>query len=426
MIFDLMVIGGGASGLAAAVTAGRLGASVLVLERMKEPGRKILASGNGRCNLTNQNISSDIDKEARLFAAYRSDSDFSSASDEGFIRHVISRFDSKKAEEFFASTGVLTHSRGEYVYPRSDQAKTVRDALVRACEETGSVRIITGCRVLDIACASEGFTAACEDGKAFTARKLILAAGGRSQEKLGSDGSGERIAASFGHHIIPSVPALCSLKTDDPGFFRAAAGVRSEGRVALYIDGEMASEEIGEIQYTSTGLSGIPVFQVSRYAGKALSSGSGVLARLDLLPDMGSEALFIYLSGQSKAHPDYAVLDLLSGILNEKLSFAVLEKTDIAAEKAACKLSKRELHKICNALKESSFNITGTAGFEDSQVTSGGVSLNEVDPDTMMSKLVPGLYITGELLDFDGICGGYNLHMAWATGIIAGRSASES
>lgn len=417
MIYDVCVIGGGASGLAAAIAAGREGASVLVIERMDKTGKKILATGNGKCNLTNQAIR----RGCISSGVYRS-------GQEAFPLHVLEDFDAGDTLAFFESMGLYTKERDGYVYPMSEQAATVRDVL---CWELAEHKadVVTGQEVKDIKAAGKGpskssftiYTAK----ETYQCKKLIMACGGASSSKLGSNGSGYRLAENLGHHIIAPVPALCALHCKEK-YFKELAGIRLQGSVTLFTDGKMAAEDSGEIQLTAYGISGIPVFQVSRYAAKALRIKKPVTAVLDLMPAVSEKGLRVRFLWQMHANPKWTMRMVLSGMMNSKLAACLLKCAGIDGGQPCHKVGSAALEQLIVLVKQHRVHIIATNDFEQSQVTAGGVDTREIDEKNMASKAVTGLYITGELLDVDGICGGYNLQWAWATGVLAGSDAGRS
>lgn len=414
MVYDVCIIGGGASGLAAGIAARREGASVLILERMDKAGRKILATGNGKCNLTN----TVIIKKHIPSDAYR-------CTQKQFPAKVLSAFDAEDTLAFFESIALYTKDKNGYVYPASEQASAVCDALKWALAEQ-KASMITDADVLHIRYQPTKHCFIIETHKqTYTGRKLILATGGQSTKSLGSNGSGYTLSRQLGHRILPVVPALCALRCSEK-FFKDLAGIRIQGKVHLFADGCPMAEDRGEIQLTNYGISGIPVFQVSRYAAYGLEKGQEVTAILDFMPDMVPEELLNRLLKQSKNHPDWTMGMILSGMLNKKLSSCLLKLCHCTADRPGKDTNRSLWQKIVSQIKRTKVHITGTNGFEQSQVSAGGVDTREVNAWNLSSKKIPGLYIVGELLDVDGICGGYNLQWAWSTGILAGTDAGRS
>lgn len=404
----IIVIGGGASGMTAAITAARNGAKVIVLEQNDRPGKKILSTGNGRCNLTNLQITEDC---------YRGD-------ETGFIQNVLENFQIDDALEFFQSLGILTKCRGAYVYPLNDQAASVRDALELELKQSG-VRVVTDASVTQVLKIQKHFQMKCKGIKeTFTADRVILACGSKASQVSGSDGSGYVLAKSLGHSISPVVPALMALRTDEK-YFKKLAGIRTGATVQLYIDGKLASQDTGELQFTDYGISGIPVFQVSRYASKALLQNKTVTVLLDLVPSMNAEDFTAEMNRRKGCYSHRTAEECFNSILPAKLVPVLLNLCGIDKKLWAVKIQEDKWIQMLNLCKEFRVNITAVNGFEKAQICAGGVRTTEVNARTMESKLVKGLYLTGELLDVDGICGGYNLHFAWATGTLAGTAAAE-
>ena len=422
MIYDICIIGGGASGLTAAIAAGRAGASVLIAESLPKTGKKILATGNGRCNLSNRLI-----RRANLRTLMENDS-YRLEKPEFAIR-VLSAFDADDAAAFFKSVGVMVHEKGNLVYPMSDQAAAVADAMKWALAGMKNVDVktdtpVTGCSPSKADDGSRIFRI--RTNKAvFFSRKLILSCGSPAGYKAKDPNTGYRIAESMGHTVIKPLPALCALKCEDPVFQRCA-GVRINACVRLQINGITASEDTGELQITSYGISGIPVFQVSRYASVALSRKEKVIVHLDFLPDQTEDSLLKMICSLSDLQPAYQIRMILSGILNQKLASALLQAAGMDSQLLPAKIKEKQLRKLVHMIKDYTAAINGTNGFDQAQSCTGGVRIDEVDPEDMSSLKMPGLYITGELLDVDGICGGYNLQWAWATGYLAGNKAGRS
>lgn len=413
MIYDVCVIGGGASGLAAAIAAARNGASVLVLDRMDKAGKKILATGNGKCNLTN----AGIDRRYMDKAAYRS-------RQSSFPMKVLAGFDAGDTLAFFESLALSTKNKDGYIYPMSEQASAVCDSLKWELAEL-KADVVTGEEVIQIQKMRNG------SGKDrfvvkthinhYQSSQVILAAGGQSNSALGSNGSGYELCRQMGHRIVPVVPALCALRCREK-FFKELAGIRVQGKVQIIIDGCPASADRGEIQLTAYGISGIPVFQVSRYAAYGLYEHRDVRAVLDLMPDMEEYRLYERLSELMADHPGRTMRMILSGFMNKKLAACLTKICHLEGERPCQTVGRQQLSSLVRLIKKMEVHITDTNGFEQSQVTAGGVDTREINAKNLSSKIVPGLFIVGELLDVDGICGGYNLQWAWATGILAGRS----
>ncbi|MFQ8696569.1 MAG: NAD(P)/FAD-dependent oxidoreductase [Alitiscatomonas sp.] len=406
-----IIIGGGAAGLMAAITAAENGAGVTILEHMPRVGKKILSTGNGKCNLTNLDMRPDC---------YR-------CGTADFPMTAIGRFSVADTVSFFRRLGVVVTDRNGYVYPASGQAQTVLDALREKAESLG-IRIVTECRPETVERDGTGFCVRTSCG-AFQGDFLILAAGSR-RLRPGSDGSGCDLAASLGHNLVNPLPALVTLKCRGD-FFRSIAGVRTEAEVSLYTAGkhgelgDLLASDRGELQLTDYGISGIPVFQVSRYASEALDRKKRVLAVLDFFPSLKDEELFSLLKEQRMYLSDRKAEGFLNGIFHKKLAALFLKAAGIRGEEMAGRLSDKKLLAAAELIKRTVVEVTAANSFDKAQVCMGGVRVKDVDPCTMESRLVPGLYFAGEILDVDGICGGYNLQWAWSSGYAAGASATR-
>ena len=411
----LIIVGAGASGMMAAISAAKANKDIdiIILEHGAKPGRKILATGNGRCNLTNEKLDSEC---------FRS---HDGAGIEGWLKMC----QTKDVIDMFYEMGMLTYDKGGYIYPYSRQASTVNDTLIKQCERLG-IKFVLDAHVLEVepgddktfkVLASIGYE---EDGvrkkkrECYIADKVILACGGKAYSSLGSDGSGYKIAKSLGLKMIPSVPALTGLKCRE-NVYKLGTGVRTNAKISLYVDHEMVCEDEGELQLTEYGISGIPVFQVSRFASYGLLDGCKVHVNIDFAPEYTKEELKDNIYKFSKISDD-TIGNILDGMINCKLKDMVLAYCRIEGNVKASDLNFDEIEKIVACIKNYYSVVIETNDFSQAQVCAGGVRLSEVNGNFEVIKL-PGLYIVGELLDVDGICGGYNLHWAWLTGIIAGR-----
>ena len=358
---DVIVIGGGASGMMAALTAAENGRSVVLLERQSRVGRKLLATGNGRCNLTNHNLSP---------ARYHGE-------DSGFCAHTLRTFDVGATLQYFASLGLLTVSEDSgRVYPMSNMAGSVLDVLRYGLERPG-IQVCTGQAVTAVKHAAEGFTVRTET-EVFAARKVILAAGGAAGSKVGGVMDGYRLAKMLGHHRTVLYPSLVQLRTD-PTYPRALKGIKAECGIAILRGDERVAENRGEVLFTEYGVSGPAIFDISRAVS---TGGEGLVCALDFFPDWEPRE----------------VLDWLR----------LRRETD------------SDLERIARQMKRFALPITGTCGFDQAQVTAGGLRTEEFHPETLESRVVPGLYACGEVLDVDGDCGGFNLQWAWSSGHLAG------
>ena len=399
------VIGGGASGMMAAVTAASEGARVILLEHKDRIGKKILSTGNGRCNFTN------IHQEP---ICYHSE-------DPLFPWEVVERFNAQAVISFFFQLGVYSKNRNGYIYPNSDQASAVLDAFRMELDRL-RVEIRTGVECREIRPGKKGFTIL-TDQEPVRADRVILCAGSKAAPTTGSDGSGYDLAKKLGHRILPVLPALTALKCEEK-FFKSIAGVRANGSVSIWSGGECIAKDTGEIQLTDYGISGIPVFQVSRYASKLLYEKKETDAVLDFMPDFTKTQTDAFLRARAKTRPDKSAEMFLIGLFHKKLCDLWIRLSEIPRQRKAEELNSDEIARLTDLIKEFRVRVRETNPYDKAQVCCGGVDTREVDPETLESVYVPGVYFAGEILDVDGMCGGYNLQWAWASGYVAGRAAS--
>lgn len=406
--FDVIVVGAGAAGMMAGISAARHGAKVLILEHMDSAGKKILATGNGKCNFTN---------EKQGIAYYR-------GNNPAFVLPVFKQFGLEDTLRTFKEFGIEPRSKRDgYYYPASGQASAIREVLLMECRYQ-KVRIAYNVGIRGIRKEENKFIFDTKQGE-FQSNTCIIATGGKASKKTGSDGSGIPYIERFGHKIIDIVPALVALQGKQ-SFLQEIAGIRAENRIELYIENEKIAEETGELQLTEYGVSGIPVFQISRYASYALQERKNVYVLLDFLPwqteaetkKMLEERFGTY--GNKKS-----AYEALIGVFPDKLITVFLTESGIALDSAAKNCSQEKIKALVKTVRRLQVDITGTKGFESAQVTAGGVDTEEIDAATMESKLVQGLYFAGEVVDVDGMCGGYNLQWAWSSGWIAGAHAGE-
>lgn len=405
---DVAVIGGGAAGLVAAISAARAGADTILIEHMDRTGKKILSTGNGKCNYTNtlQGVS-----------CYRGENP-------AFVVPIFKQFDSGDTIAFFEELGIRPKIKNGYYYPASEQASSVLDVLRM---ELAYLKVpeLTSCELSSIEKRGHTFVIESSQGK-MEAKAVIFATGLLASPKTGSDGSAFPYIKKFGHHFIDIVPALVQLRAKQ-SFFKALAGIRAENLIKLYIDDAETASERGELQLTETGISGIPVFQLSRYATKALLQKKKVYARLDFMPDTEPDRLEAHMRLRfGRNARGKTAGEAMTGLLNKKLSAVLLKEAGIDMHLPAEKISDRQRHHLCALIKGLRADITGSKTFEQAQVCAGGIDTAEIENETLMSKLVPGLYFAGELIDIDGICGGYNLQWAWSSGYVAGCHAAKA
>ena len=399
-IRDVAVIGAGAAGLAAALGAARKGASVVAAERLPKPGKKILVTGGGRCNLSHEKIAA---------------ADFTS-TDPALVASVLSRVGPDDILKFFHELGLSTVSDGGRVYPAAGQAASVLKVLLMEAERRGVAQELEF-EATAVDSRTGGFTVTSRDGRTIEARRVVLAGGGRSYPALGANGSGYELARKWGHRIILPVPSAVPLLAKDP-LCHFLQGQRIRARAAALLGGKTVREADGDLLFTAYGLSGTAVLDVSECLSIALhrDGRSDAALSADLVPFMTVDQLAAEIRRRLQA--GWAESDLLSGILPEK--FAVLARARPGAEGRPDTAAA-----LAAVLKNKRFAVHGTRGWNEAEFTSGGVDAREVEPGTLESKRCRGLHLAGEVLDVQGQRGGYNLAWAWASGLIAGGEAAK-
>ncbi|MDO4266610.1 MAG: NAD(P)/FAD-dependent oxidoreductase [Eubacteriales bacterium] len=445
----VIVIGAGAAGLTAAIRAAESGAEVTVVEHTEHIGKKLLMTGNGRCNYTNTD---------GALSHYHSLSDM----DGRFRASVLSAFTPEDTIAFFRMLGIVPkiktyeYDGGGYVYPASGEARSVLYALKRYADSL-NVRFELNCRASSVMYFRD------KNGRPYyqlstnrgmlLAEALVLAGGACAMPKTGSDGTAVLFPGAFGHTTYQFLPALCALRCIG-SFFRDLKGVRCDCRLRLEIAPpspgteerlkqellesgadhfgilsddllETAYESYGEVQFTDYGLSGIPVFQLSRYVSLAVRLGRERYIVLDAMPEFEREALFEELAGRRERFAERTAEHLLNGLLPEKLARMYLKRSGIRFETGIYLLEDTQLYKLADMMKGLRIGVLDTNGFDNCQCCAGGVDTREIDPETMESREFSELYFAGELVDVDGDCGGYNLQWAWSSGTVAGRAAAR-
>lgn len=392
------VIGAGAAGLCCALTAANKG-GVLLLEGNEKPGRKLSATGNGRCNLTNLHISP---------ASYH--------GDVGLARDFLSDWPARRVTDMFHKLGLLTRADGEgRVYPNSLQAAAVTGALASACVEAG-VRAEYGFQVEHISRIKSGFLIRSKDGRTVSAKYCVLACGGKASPRH-STGNDYSLARQLGHSVTELSPSLVGLQVKGK-FTRALKGMRCRARASLWKDGRELYGESGEVIFGDGSVSGICVMNLSAHM-RGLTADELTL-HLDLLEQLAPGELTAYLTDFANTHPERPAEELFSGALNLRVGRELVKLLGFGGT-ALGELGAARIKKAAGLAKDLELPISGRLGWEHAQVTAGGVPLAEVDLSSMESRLCPGMYLCGELLDIDGSCGGFNLHWAWATGLTAGQ-----
>lgn len=398
------IIGAGFSGLVAAISLARLCPSsrIVIFEGKSQAGKKILVTGNGRCNLTNETVSSEF---------YH--------GDVSLFERVYPQADNASLLSFFSSLGVLTARdfAGRY-YPVSNQAVSVLDALVSEACALG-IEIITDCRITDVKKTQHGFVLNGE----YDCERLVFACGGKAAPVHGSDGSGFEILSSLGIRSTPLSPSLVPLYC--AGFEKSLKGIRARGTVSIKNGGRVLASDTGEIQYTDYGLSGIPAFQVSPVVSELLREGQKVTAFVDSAPFMERQELEEYITASIKRYPSSPAGNVLEGIMTKKLSSYLISQCSLNPQKPASTVSAGAAGKIAAAVKSKKYEITRTGGFADAQVTSGGVASGELCENSLGLRKLRGAYVCGEMLDVDGLCGGYNLQWAYSSAVSVADSIAK-
>lgn len=394
------IVGGGASGLVAAIFALRKGVEVTIYEKNVKVGRKILATGNGRCNVTNEHM--DISR-------YHGE-------DKGFIKSILNRFDRESCKSFFNHLGLQFYKKdnGRY-YPLSLQSSSVVDVLVHRIKHLGGV-IQTQSFVKKIE-KKDKFLVVVDD-KTYSYDRVLIATGSNAMPKLGSSQSGYGFAKGFGHKINPTFASLVQIECQEDN--SVASGVKFSGEVKVMVENIQKKSAFDDILITKYGLSGSAILDISRSVGEEILNGKRVEVFVDCLNSFSRQHLSKMFFSDTKKSPDKPIILLLNGYINKKLALLVLNRCHISPQKTG--LSKKEINSIAYKLKNLNFTPTKTKGEDFAEVVAGGISTKDVDKNTLQSKLTKGLYFSGEVLDVDGDCGGFNLHWAWASGFVVGNS----
>ena len=402
----IAVIGGGASGLTAAIAAARNGAEVTICEKLNRVGKKILATGNGRCNYTNMNLSKECYHSNNL----------------NFVDEVMKFFNLDKTLVFFEDLGILPYvDESGKVYPNSLQASSVLDVLRYELKRL-NVKEVTDFNVTALRKSKDKFSIIGND--TITADRVILATGGKASPQLGSDGKGYELAKSLGHEIIEPFPALVQLKLSGK-YFKRIAGIKFDGIVKAYAGDRLIREEEGEILFTDYGISGPPILQVSRKVIEELNKKNKPFLNIDMFPGYSKLKLYDILQDRFRRINYKTIEESMIGFINKKLIPVVFYEAGFEDLNKICdKLNKKEIYKIIDILKEWKFEVIGHNSWQQAQSTAGGIKLSEVNPKTLESLKVKGLYFAGEILDVDGDCGGFNLQWAWSSGYTAGYFSS--
>ena len=406
---DIIIVGGGASGLMTAIVAKDLGKDVAIIEGTDRIGKKILTTGNGRCNISNATI-------AYPFNTYHS-------NNTGFYTECLNKFCTEETKNFFLSLGLpLTELERGKLYPQSLQASSVVDMFRLALEER-NIPLYTNCKLKSIH-KNKSFKLSTdnEEFPLFTCGKVVFACGGKSASKTGSDGSAYKILKNLGHTIIDPVPGIVQLKLDYP-YLKSISGIKFNAKVSMFVDGELIREDTGEVLFTDYGISGPPIMQLSAIASRGLYHKKIVTLTVDMMYDKTLDEVDNFIQGHLAVFGHRSISNALIGVINKKLIPTLLKDTGIHNIHIPCyELDWKDKFNLSKKFKEWTFKCIDTNGFNSAQLTVGGINTKEVNPSTLESKLVPGLYFSGEILDVNGDCGGFNLQWAWSSGYLVGNS----
>lgn len=409
---DVIVIGAGAAGLMAAGQAASAGAKVLLLEKKEIPGRKIAISGKGRCNITNaENVSDFIQNYP---------------GNGRFLNGILREFDNVRLREFLSEFGVETKvERGGRVFPVSDNAEAVVHALVQYINEAG-VELRTNQTVSDIL-VKDGIVEGVKltSGTIFKAGSVIICTGGSSYPGTGSTGDGYRFAEKSGHHLIPPRASLVPLKTSEKWAQEVQGLSLRNVEASLWYGGKKQKTEFGEMLFTHFGVSGPIILTLSRWAGEALLKGQKVELQINLKPALTSEQLDLRLQRDFQKFSNKQFKNSLDELLPQSLIPVIIQLSKISPDRVIHQLTREERKRLVQLMQQLTLSVTGTLPIAAAIVTAGGVDVKEIDPKTLASKKLPGLYWAGEVVDVDGVTGGYNLQAAFAMGYRAGRAAAK-
>jgi len=395
---EFIIIGAGASGLCSAIILARKGFQVTIIEQNKKVGKKLLATGNGRCNITNTNISP---------------THFHSQNP-NFVKDILKGFDTAKIEEFFNSIGIkLTKADDGKVYPMSLQASSVVNALEYEASNLG-VNIITECKVNSVKRQNDKFILQTTKDT-YTSTHLVIATGSLAYSALGGSDSGYKFASLLSHPLIPKYPTLVQLKTSTT-YTKICSGVKVDASVKLYANGEFVVQKDGDVLFTDYGVSGLAILDISRFVSMHLAQFAYCQLQIDIMPHISKDKLTHMLLSSIDKTSQKPLWLYLNGFVNHKLAKAIIQHSKTKA-KYEGDLNRKEIAKIVYSIKNFSLDIEDTRGFDRAEVVAGGVDTTYIKPKNLESKLIPNLYFLGEVLDVDGDRGGYNLHFAWVCGL---------
>ncbi len=400
----VVIVGGGASGLFTSIVLKRaLGNSVevVILERLEKVGKKLLATGNGRCNFTNELMC---------------DSKFNNPE---FVYHLFKRFGYSETVSFFEELGLVSKVLAEgRTYPVTENATSVLDVLRLEVEYLG-IKIRTGFEVKKLTCADKKYILTSVKEDEVIADYVVMATGGKASAVLGSNGSGYSILKPYDINILKPFPGLVGLKTEN-NLYKSLDGIRVKGKLTIKDKktNTVYWSEAGEVLFKSDGLSGIVSMQASSYINRKGRSANSYVISLDMLADMTKEELYRYIDKKMLMYPEYSLEVLLTGLINKMIALKILKDNKIELSRLIKTLTNKEKDKIVNSIKTYVLDIKNTYDFDKAQVTIGGVDVKEVKKETLELKKLKNVYVTGELLDIDGECGGYNLQWAWTSGYV--------
>ena len=402
MANQIVVIGGGASGMVAAIAAKKAGSSVTIIEKNQRLGKKILATGNGRCNYTNVLMTKNCYNHPF------------------FVESIFDQFSLDQTLEFFKDLGIYPRVEKEgKAYPTSLQARSITEALEREIHRL-KIKVLHGVSVETIDFTGTTFLVKTDKNESKSYDKVIIATGGLALPKSGSDGAGYQFAEALGHLMTPVFPALVKLNLDCP-YLKETEGVKMETTVRLYQDNKIILEKSNDVLFTKYGVSGPTILDLSRKANELLLKQKRVFVSINLVPDYNQDQL----TERFTRLKHLSVFESMKGLVHQKLIHPILKEANISEQVIVESLSKKSFEQLFNVLNDFRFEVISSKDFDEAQVTAGGVKLNQVDKITLESNLIPGLYFCGEVLDVDGLCGGYNLQWAWSSGYVAGMHAAS-
>jgi predicted Rossmann fold flavoprotein len=408
-LFDVVVVGGGAAGMMAAIRASALGLKVALVEANDRVGKKLLLTGDGKCNITNNSV--DI-------------TNFHS-SNKNFSFSPIKEFSNLDSIDFFRKLGLIliTLDDGK-IFPITFHASTVLE-LLRLSLIENNVTLITNFKAKELSKIGDIFQIINANNEIITAKKVIVSTGGKSFPHTGSDGSGYELARMTGHRIVEPKPSLVQIKLDFP-YLKGMAGVKFEGIASVLSGNSFINESRGEILFTNYGVSGPAILNLSRAVSILIQEGKSVSLRINFLPNFSYQSLIEIINNWIDLHPERSISNLLLGAVNKKIVPVLLKQAKIEdMETRSDNVSKGSIERIARLIIGWVFDVSGTLTFATAHVTAGGVDTRDIDSDTLESKLVKGLYFAGEVLDVDGDSGGYNLQWAWSSGWVAGSLKSK-